>query len=55
MPGGQFGGGHLHGPVTPDNSVKRGGNSHVIAFSRVGSAKRVEFLSDGSLYSVINT
>ena len=38
-----------------DNSVKRDGNSHVIAFCRVGSATRVELLSDGSLYSVINT
>ena len=37
-----------------DNSVKRVGNSHVIAFCRVGSAKRDELLSDGSLYSVIN-
>ena len=38
-----------------DNSVKWFGNSHVIAFCRVGSATRVELLSDGSLYSVINT
>ena len=37
-----------------DNSVKRVGNSHVIAFCRVGSATQVEHLSDGSLYSVIN-
>ena len=37
-----------------DNSVKRVGNSHVIAFCRVGSATRVKLLSDGSLYSVIN-
>ena len=38
-----------------DNSVKRVVNFHVIAFCRVGSAKRVELLSDGSLYSIINT
>ena len=38
-----------------DNSVKWVGNSNVIAFCRVGSAKRVGLLSDGSLYSVINT
>ena len=38
-----------------DNFVKRVGNSHVIAFCRVGSVKRVELLSDGSVYSVINT
>ena len=38
-----------------DNSVKRVENSHVIAFCRLGSAKRVERLSDGSLYSLINT
>ena len=47
-----------------DNSVKRAGNSHVtaffgnshvIAFCRVGSATRVELLSDGSLYRVLNT
>ena len=36
-----------------DNSVKRVGNSHVIAFCRVGSAMRFELLSDGSLYSII--
>ena len=38
-----------------DNSVKRVVNFHVIAFCRVGSAKRVELLSDGSLYSVIKS
>ena len=37
-----------------DNSVKRVGNSHVIAFCRVGLGTRVELLSDDSLYSVIN-
>ena len=38
-----------------DNSVKRDGNSHVLAFLRVDSATWVERLSDGSLYSVIST
>ena len=38
-----------------DNSVKRVGDSRAIAFCQVGSATRVELLSDGSLYSVINT
>ena len=32
-----------------DNSVKRVGNSRVIAFCRVGSATGVECLSDGKL------
>ena len=34
-----------------DNLVKRDGDSYVIVFCRVGSATRVELLSDGSLYS----
>ena len=38
-----------------DNSVKQVGNTHVIAFCRVGLGTLVELLSDGSLYSVINT
>ena len=38
-----------------DNSVKRDGSSHVIAFCQVDSATRVKLLIDGSLYSVINT